>query len=81
MKRGLIVPEEKNGVFFEPGPNAILLSDISLQQEQFSNLAEFPVFDRELNRIQGEFLKDIPIVRWKLLPTNKKRMRAAVTTF
>lgn len=43
MKRGLIVPVEKNGVFFETGPNAILLSDVSLQQEQFSNLAEFPV--------------------------------------
>lgn len=43
MKRGLIVPEEKNGVFFETGPNAILLSDVSLQQERFSNLAEFPV--------------------------------------
>ena len=24
MKRGLIVPEEKNGVFYETGPNAIL---------------------------------------------------------
>ncbi|MEI7637337.1 MAG: MBL fold metallo-hydrolase [Syntrophus sp. (in: bacteria)] len=43
MKIGLIATEEKNGVFFETGPNAILLSDISLQQEQFSNLAEFPV--------------------------------------
>jgi hemerythrin len=43
MKRGLIVPEEKNGVLFETGPNAILLSDVSLQQEQFSNLAEFPL--------------------------------------
>ena len=43
MKRGLIIPVEKNGVFFETGPNTILLSDVSLQQEQFSNLAEFPV--------------------------------------
>lgn len=43
IKRGLIVSEEKNGVFFETGPNAILLSDVSLQQERFSNLAEFPV--------------------------------------
>jgi hemerythrin len=43
MKRGLIIPVEKNGVVFETGPNTILLSDVSLQQEQFSNLAEFPV--------------------------------------
>ena len=35
----------------------------------------------EIYSIQGEFLKDIPIVRWKLLATYEKRMRAAVTTF
>ncbi|MBF0310167.1 MAG: bacteriohemerythrin [Magnetococcales bacterium] len=43
MKRGLIVPTEKNGVRFETGPNAILLSDAMLQNGQFCNLAEFPV--------------------------------------
>jgi hemerythrin len=35
----------------------------------------------EIYHIQGEFLQDIPIVRWKLLATHKKRMRAAITTF
>jgi len=42
-KRGLIVAREKNGVAFETGPNAILLSDISVQNGFFSNLSEFPV--------------------------------------
>jgi len=35
----------------------------------------------EIYSIQGEFLKDIPIIRWKLLATYKKRIRAALTTF
>jgi len=35
----------------------------------------------EIYSIQGEILKDIPIVRWKLLATYQKRMRAAVTTY
>ncbi|MBU1002506.1 MAG: bacteriohemerythrin [Proteobacteria bacterium] len=43
MKRGLIIPEEKNGVQTETGPNAILLSDTLIQNGSFSNLAEFPV--------------------------------------
>ncbi|ABK44243.1 cyclic nucleotide-binding protein [Magnetococcus marinus MC-1] len=43
MRRGLIVPLEDRGVRFESGPNAILLSDIMLQNGQFSNMAEFPV--------------------------------------
>lgn len=43
IKRGLIVTREKEGVTCESGPNAILLSDISLQNGHFSNLAEFPV--------------------------------------
>jgi hemerythrin len=43
IKRGLIVPHEVSGVSCETGPNAILLSDISLQNEAFANLAEFPV--------------------------------------
>jgi hemerythrin len=42
-KRGLIVGREKSGVAFETGPNAILLSDISVQNGFFSNLSEFPV--------------------------------------
>jgi hemerythrin len=43
IKRGLIVPKEENGVKYETGPNAILLSDVSIQNGRFSNLAEFPV--------------------------------------
>ncbi len=43
MKKGLIVPTQKDGVTFETGPNAILLSDVPAQNENFSNLAEFPI--------------------------------------
>jgi len=43
IKRGLILPQEINGVTCETGPNAILVSDISLQNGEFANLAEFPV--------------------------------------
>lgn len=43
MKRGLIVTRQKNGVTYEAGPNAILLSDISVQNGFFANLSEFPV--------------------------------------
>ena len=43
MKRGLIIPTEKEGIPCETGPNAILLSDVMLQNGEFSNLGEFPV--------------------------------------
>ncbi len=43
MKRGLITTRETNGVSFETGPNAILLSDLLIQNGSFANLAEFPV--------------------------------------
>jgi len=43
IKRGLIVEAEQNGVSFETGPNAILLSDVSLQNGAFCNLSEFPI--------------------------------------
>lgn len=43
IKRGLILPQEVKGVACETGPNAILLSDLSLQNGEFANLAEFPV--------------------------------------
>jgi hemerythrin len=42
-KRGLIVPRAINGKTYETGPNAILLSDVSIQNGFFANLAEFPV--------------------------------------
>lgn len=43
MQRGLIRPIERSGATFESGPNAILLSEIPIQNGDFSNLAEFPV--------------------------------------
>jgi hemerythrin len=43
MRLRLIVPTEKDGVKYETGPNAILLSDVALQNGKFCNLAEFPV--------------------------------------
>lgn len=43
IKRGLILPQEISGVACETGPNAVLLSDVSLQNGEFANLAEFPV--------------------------------------
>lgn len=43
MRAGLIRPMEKAGVRFETGPNAILLSDVMIQNGAFCNLAEFPV--------------------------------------
>jgi len=43
MLRGLINEVEEDGITFETGPNAILLSDVMLQNGQFSNMAEFPV--------------------------------------
>ncbi|MBL4720577.1 MAG: MBL fold metallo-hydrolase, partial [Alphaproteobacteria bacterium] len=43
MKQGLIVTVERNGVTYETGPNAILLSDVMLQSGVVANMAEFPV--------------------------------------
>jgi hemerythrin len=43
MRRGLILPTEVDGVACETGPNAILLSDLSVQSGSFSNMAEFPI--------------------------------------
>lgn len=43
MKRGLIASSVRDGVKFELGPNAILFSDVMLQNGEFSNMAEFPV--------------------------------------
>jgi hemerythrin len=43
IKRRLILPQEIQGVACETGPNAVLLSDILLQNGEVANLAEFPV--------------------------------------
>lgn len=43
MRRGLILPTEIDGTKAETGPNAILLSDVMVQNGAFCNMAEFPV--------------------------------------
>jgi hemerythrin len=43
MRRGLIRPINVGGVMCETGPNAILLSDVMVQNGDVCNLAEFPV--------------------------------------
>ncbi|CAA7617214.1 conserved hypothetical protein [Candidatus Terasakiella magnetica] len=58
IKRGLIVPTERAGVTFETGPNAILLSDVSLQNGAFCNLSEFPIL--QMLYRQGMLLPNHP---------------------
>lgn len=58
MKKGLITSQEKDGVLFESGPNAILLSDLPMQNERFANLAEFPVL--QMLYRQGMLLPNHP---------------------
>ena len=43
MQAGLVRPGEIEGRHVESGPNAILLSDVMLQNGAFCNLAEFPI--------------------------------------
>lgn len=43
MQRGFITLVERGGTEFESGPNAILLSEVPIQNGEFANLAEFPV--------------------------------------
>ncbi|MBF0098455.1 MAG: response regulator [Magnetococcales bacterium] len=43
MRKGLNTNAVKKGVSFETGPNAILLSDLLIQNGSFANLSEFPV--------------------------------------
>ncbi len=42
-RKGLIVTIESNGIKYETGPNAILLSDLFVQNGDISNLSEFPI--------------------------------------
>ncbi len=58
MKRGLIVTKEQNGVTFQTGPNAVLLSDVLVQNGSFANLAEFPVM--QMLYFQGMILPNHP---------------------
>lgn len=43
IAKGFITTVERGGATFETGPNAILLSDVPVQQGEFCNLSEFPV--------------------------------------
>jgi len=43
INTGIIQSTSKDGVTFETGPNAILLSDVMIQNGELSNLSEFPV--------------------------------------
>ncbi len=52
-KLGLINTSVKEGVEYETGPNAILLSDLLIQNGHFSNLAEFPVLQMLYNQGLG----------------------------
>jgi len=57
-KKGLISPIEKNGVRYETGPNAILLSDVLIQNGHFSNVTEFPVL--QMMYFQGMIIPNHP---------------------
>lgn len=58
IKNGLIKSVEIDGVQCESGPNAILLSDVAVQNGEFSNLAEFPVL--QMLYRQGMILPNHP---------------------
>ena len=58
LRLGIIKNKEKQGVTFETGPNAILLSDVPVQNGQFCNLAEFPVL--QMLYRQGMILPNHP---------------------
>lgn len=58
MRRGYINAVERGGVSYETGPNAILLSDVNIQNGEFSNLAEFPVL--QMLYRQGMIIPDHP---------------------
>lgn len=58
LRRGIIQTTELNGVNFENGPNAILLSDAMIQNGHLCNLAEFPVL--QMLYRQGMLLPNHP---------------------
>lgn len=58
IKRGLISRIESGGVWYETGPNVILLSDVAVQNGCFSNLSEFPVL--QMLYRQGMILPNHP---------------------
>jgi hemerythrin len=58
IRRNLIRPTEVAGVPCDSGPNAILLSDVMVQNGAFCNMAEFPVL--QMLYRQGMILPDHP---------------------
>ena len=58
LRRGIIQTTELNGVTFENGPNAILLSDSMVQNGHLCNLAEFPIL--QMLYRQGMLLPNHP---------------------
>ena len=58
MKQGFISEDKKIGVQAQTGPNAILLSDTTIQKSSFSNLGEFPVL--QMLYLQGMILPNHP---------------------
>ncbi len=57
-KARLIADRKKNGMTAQTGPNAILLSDTTIQKGSFSNLAEFPVL--QMLYMQGMIIPGHP---------------------
>ncbi len=57
-KRGLVETVEQGGVRYETGPNAILLSEVLIQNGSFANLTEFPVM--QMLYLQGMLLPNHP---------------------
>ncbi len=58
IKTGLIKTIEEEGLSYETGPNAVLLSEVLVQKGQFSNLAEFIVL--QMLYRQGMILPNHP---------------------
>jgi hemerythrin len=58
LKRGLILSTEVNGVECETGPNAILLSDLAIQNGRPCSRSEFPVL--QMLYKQGLIIPDHP---------------------
>ncbi|MDO8788495.1 MAG: MBL fold metallo-hydrolase [Sulfuritalea sp.] len=58
FRRGIIQTTEHDGVTFENGPNAILLSDSMIQNGHLCNLAEFPIL--QMLYRQGMLLPNHP---------------------
>ncbi|MCP4755218.1 MAG: response regulator [Proteobacteria bacterium] len=58
MRKEYITAAEKDGISFETGPNVILLSEVPIQNGEFSNLAEFPVL--QMLYRQGMILPNHP---------------------